>query len=142
MRFQNNVTDKKVAEAIKIADALLLGQNKLHEELKQKHDWKYDQIKDGYEVAFQLFKLRAPIQVFTYKPLNPWTSAIGYFDGKAIHINIRKLPGMTVKSIVGNLLHEYSHYCGFTHGNNYKTKEKCLYSVPYFISENVHRWIQ
>lgn len=142
MRFKNNTIFKEIDTAIAMAESLLQFESILDEHVSLKHDWKYDRITSGKSVSNNLIgTLRNPIHVFTYKPFNPWTKAIGYFDGKAIHVNIRKLPGMTAKEIASNLIHEYAHYCGYTHGNNFKTKEKCLYSVPYFLSSNVERWL-
>lgn len=144
MRFRNNVIDKKVAEAIKDAERLLTFGSTMLAEVHNKNDWKYESG-NGFGIVIELMLAREPVNVFTYRPFNPWTSAIGYFDGKAIHINSRKLPRMSHVDIVSNLLHEFSHYCGFSHGTgptrNYKTKEKCLCSVPYFISENTGRWL-
>jgi predicted SprT family Zn-dependent metalloprotease len=107
-------------------------------DLTMKTDWKYGTKGD---VLKTLLQEREPIHLFTYRPWNPFTKAIGYFDGKDIHININKLPRLSNSDLVGLLLHEYAHYCGFTHGNNYKTEEKCLYSVPYYLSENVEKWL-
>lgn len=142
MKFLNMTTSKEIVDAIKLAEMLLVPYTSLFESVNRKDDWKFDHIQNGTEVSWNLcVKQRSPIPVFTYKPFNPFTKAIGYFDGKAIHINSRKLPFMTTVEITGMLLHEYAHYCGFTHGNNFKTDFKCKYSVPYFLSENASRWL-
>lgn len=142
MRFFNMTASKEVNDAVKLAGMQLLPYTKLFEAVSNKDDWKYDNIQNGSQVSWSLCVTeRKPLPVFTYKPFNPFTKAVGYFDGKAIHINSRKLPFMTTVEIASNLIHEYAHYCGFTHGSNYKTKEKCLYSVPYFLSENLSRWL-
>lgn len=140
MRFENNVLDKNVSRAVFCANSLLQHESILDEAVYLKNDWRYDDIALGSSVSFNLMSDKKPLPIYTYKPLNPWTKAIAYYDGKAIHFNIRKLSSLTVTEITGTLLHEYSHYCGFTHGSNWKTKEKCLYSVPYFLSENVSKW--
>lgn len=137
MRFVNNTYDVTVNRAIESACELLTLYSKMANDLTLKTDWKYGVRGD---VLKTLLIERKPIEIFTYRPWNPWTKAIGYFDGKAIHINIKRLP-MDTTDLTGLLLHEYSHYCGYTHGNNYKTEDKCLYSVPYFISENVEKWL-
>lgn len=144
MRFNDNSFSVRVREAIKNAEKLLSSDSKMIEEIRNKSDFKYDSG-GGEWVAWVLLKERPPIDVQTYKPKNPWTKAIGYFDGVSIHINSRKLPYMTIEDITANLCHEYAHYAGFHHGkgwgSNKKTLDKCLYSVPYFISENILKWI-
>jgi len=79
--------------------------------------------------------------IFFYKPFNVFSKAMGYSDGKAIYLNSRKFKDFSFNDLVGLLLHERLHMVGFSHGNNYKTAEKCLYSVNYFVSENIERWI-
>lgn len=140
MRFLNNVHDKKVAEAIKDAERILAADSIMYKELMNKHDWKYDSG-TSTEICLKLALVKNPLPVFTYKPFNPWTSAIGYFDGKAIHINSRKLPALSHRDVVANLVHEYAHYSGFKHGNNYPSKDKNLFSVPYYLSSNIARWL-
>jgi hypothetical protein len=72
---------------------------------------------------------REPINVYCYKPFYPFSKAIGYYDGEAIWINLRKMEVMGLNDLVGLFLHEYAHYCGYKHGNNYKSKDK-LFKVP------------
>lgn len=142
MRFENRTNHNLISLAISRADKLLEIGSVMTTEINQKTDWKYDKISIGTQVTYDLALKKYPtLRVFTYKPFNPWTSAIAYFDGNNVHFNIRKLPLLGVVQITGTLLHEYAHYCGFTHGNNFKTKEKCLYSVPYYLSENVSKWL-
>jgi hypothetical protein len=140
MRFRNCVIDPKVARAIAQAELMLNDGSALTQAIKAKNDFKYDSGPGDF-VALQLLKDREPISVFIYKEWKWWSKVIGYFDGKAIYINNRKLQYMTHESIVANLLHEYSHYCGFSHGNNYRTAHKGLYSVPYYISDNIKDFI-
>lgn len=139
MRFRNCVIDKDIAKAIIEANALLSEKSPMIEQIKLKNDFKYNSG-TGEEVAKKLLEKTEPVSVFIYRPWNKWTSALGYFDGKSIYVNVRKLP-MNHFDLVGLLLHEYSHYAGFNHANNYKTNEKVMFSVPYFISENVRDWI-
>lgn len=137
MRFINNTYDLEINRAIDNAEKLLTLYSKMANDLTLKNDWKYGVRGD---VLKTLLIERKPIEIYTYRPWNPWTKAIGYFDGKAIHINIKRLLMDTV-DLTGLLLHEYAHYCGYTHGNNYKTEDKCLYSVSYYLSENVEKWL-
>jgi hypothetical protein len=140
MRFRNNIIESKVNEAVKIANNLLNTGSALIEHISKKDDFQYNSG-NGIQIAMNLILVREPVNVYSYKSINPFTKAIGYFDGEAIWINLRKLPLLTKEDVIGLLLHEYAHYCGYKHGNNYKTEEKCKYSVPYFLSENVKRWI-
>lgn len=139
-RFQNNVIDKKIADAIKDAERVLAANSPMYKELIEKHDWKYNSG-TSEEICVKLALAKNPLPVFVYKPWNPWTSAIGYFDGKAVYINSRKLPEMSQRDIAANLIHEYAHYSGFTHGNNYPSQDKSLCSVPYYLSQNISRWL-
>ena len=140
LRFENMTTQSKISAAIEIADRLLNTNSKMLEEIAFKNDFKYNSGL-GVKVANALYGVRPAIKVFTYKPFYRWSAAIGYFDGESIHVNIRKLPDMSVVDVAANLLHEYAHYCGFSHGNNFPSEEKNRSSVPYFISNGVSRWL-
>lgn len=140
MRFLNLSGKRELEIAANEATRLLHPSSSMMRELIQKNDWKYNSG-PGSDVVAKLAAPRPAIEVFTYRPVNPWTSALGYFDGRRIHVNIRKLPTLSAIDLIGLMLHEWSHYCGLSHGNNFKTQEKCLYSVPYFASENVERWL-
>lgn len=137
MKFKNCVIHPEVAFAIKQVEKLLTKESTMIKELSGKKDWKFGSI----DVVYKLLMDKEPVSVFTYKPWNPFTKAVGYFDGKAIYINVKALEKFDFAQICGLLLHEYSHYCEFNHGNNYKTEEKCLYSVPYYLSENITKWV-
>ena len=137
MKFKNCVIDNKVAHAIRQAEELLRKDSTMIKELSGKKDFKFESV----DVVYKLLMDKDPVSVFTYKSWNPFTKAIGYFDGKAIFLNVKFLEKFDFSQVCGTLLHEYAHYCGFKHGNNFKTEEKCLYSVPYFLSENVTKWI-
>jgi hypothetical protein len=139
MRFRNCVIDKDIASAIVEANRLLSVNSPMIDELKLKNDFKYASG-SGEEVVKKLLAPTEPVSVFIYRPWNKWSSALGYFDGKSIFVNVRKLP-INRADLVGLLCHEFAHYAGFNHGNNYKTNDKILFSVPYFISENVRKWI-
>lgn len=140
IRFQVNVIGKEVIDAAREAEGLLDPNSAMMNDIFLKTDWKYDSGK-GVDIRDNLLKEREAIKIFTYRPVNPWTRAIGYFDGKAIHINIRKLPGMKHSDLVGLLLHEYAHYCGYKHGNNWPSADKKLHSVPYWLSSNVEKYL-
>ncbi len=140
MRFNNKIVNPKLDEACKIADDLLQTGSKMIEEVSKKNDFKYDSGM-GMFIALNLIRVREPIKINSYKPFYPFTKALGYFDGEAIWINIRKMEVLAVNDLVGLLLHEYAHYCGYKHGNNFKSKDKCITSVPYFLSENIAKWI-
>jgi hypothetical protein len=65
---------------------------------------------------------------------------------KAQHcLNINKAELMAItdptRMATKEICHEYGHLCGFGHGNNYKTNYKCEWSLPYYLSENVSRWL-
>lgn len=140
-RFKNNTIHAKIDEAIRDAEALLDPRSPMVFEIYTKFDFEFNSGHPVQIISKLLASKEPVVNIFTYRPFNPWTSAIGYFDGKDIHINVRKLPYLSHVDLVANLCHEYAHACGFTHGNNYKTEYKCKHSVPYFISENVGRWL-
>lgn len=117
------------------AEKLLDEGSELLKAIYAKNDWKYGESL-GQLVVFKILNCDSIAEVRFYRSFNPWSRVVGYAKGGKIYINERK--ASDYKTIVGNLVHEYMHVVGFTHGNNYKTKDKCLYSVPYFASE----WIR
>jgi hypothetical protein len=137
MRFINCTKSNEVKHAIKQVEKLLTAESTMIKELYAKTDWKYG----SENVVIKLLEDKEPISVFTYRPWNPFTKAVGYFDGKAIHISVKALESFDFERLCGLLLHEYAHYCGFNHANNFKSKEKSLYSVPYYLSDNITKWI-
>lgn len=139
-RFYINVINDKVKDAAIVAERLLHYESNMMKELRLKNDWKYNSG-SGEEVYQSFAKSDKVVPVFFYKTFNPWSSVLGYFDGKAIYINSRKINQLEHSDLVGLLLHEYGHAVGFTHGNNYKTEDKIKFSVPYYISENINKWI-
>lgn len=140
MRFRNNIINLKVNEAAKIASMILESNSSLIKEIKNKNDFKFNSG-TGEEISQNLLFQREPINIYCYKPFYPFSKAIGYYDGESIWINLRKMEAMDISDLVGLLLHEYAHYCGYKHGTNYKSKYKCLYSVPYYLSENIKLWL-
>jgi hypothetical protein len=122
----------------------LLGYNTvMMVELLGKMDWKYNSG-TGLAVHDSLLKERDVINVYVAPSKN--TKAVAYFQNGNIYIYQSYLDSCTTPELVGTLLHEYAHYCGFNHNSsfgtsNFKTKAKCLYSVPYYLSENVSRWV-
>lgn len=139
-RFQNQTNQSKISDAIVIAESLLVYNSKMLVDVSKKNDFKFESGK-GVEVSLALYASQSIVNVYTYKPFNRWTSAIGYSDGKDIFVNIRKLPERSVLDVAANLLHEFAHHAGFKHGNNFKTQEKVDFSVPYYLSENILKWI-
>jgi hypothetical protein len=139
-RFKNQTIEGKITEAISIAESLLEPTSLMIKEISQKTDFRFNSG-SGSDVVMRLVYPKELIPIFTYRPFNIFTRAVGYFDGQAIHVNIRKLPVMSVIEVAANCLHEYSHYCGFIHGSNWYSEEKGRYSVPYFISNNIKRWL-
>lgn len=140
MRFENRTLNNSIGFAITTASELLNANSKLMSELFYKNDWKYNSG-TGIDVFYKITGSAKIAPIFFYKPFNPFTKAMGYSDGKAIYLNSRKFNDFSFNDLVGLLCHEYLHMVGFSHGSNYKTSEKCLYSVNYFVSENVGKWI-
>lgn len=140
MRFRNCIISNEIDHAVKQVEKLLTPESTMIKELIGKDDFKYD-AKYGADVVNKLLEYRDPINVYSYKPINPFTSAVGYFNGKAIYINVKALSTFDFEKFCGLLLHEYAHYCGFKHGNNFPSQDKNNHSVPYFLSSNITRWI-
>jgi hypothetical protein len=140
MRFINKTLNPKVTDAIYLANNLLASESKLITDIRYKNDWKYNTPANFID---ELLKVRPPISVFFYRSFNPFTKVLGYYQSGQININVKKvsLESFATEDLVGLLLHEYAHYCGFTHGNNYKTQDKVMYSVPYYLSENIKNWL-
>jgi hypothetical protein len=139
-RFIVNIIDKRMIEAVADAERILTPGSALYHAIIKKTDWAFNSG-TGAEICMKLASPTKVCPIFTYRPKWPWSSAIAYYQKGAIHFNIYKLPDMSHSEIVATLCHEYSHHVGFGHGNNYKTKEKILHSVPYYISENISDWL-
>lgn len=139
IRYHNMTTDDSVKRALLQATLLLNDGSVMMQDLVKKADWKYGVLGPG-DVYRKLFvEEHTPVAVRYYKPWNPFTKAVGYYQNNVLNINSRVKWDHT--SLVGLMLHEYAHHAGFHHGNNYKTQDKCLYSVPYYLSENAGKWI-
>jgi hypothetical protein len=139
-RFYVNVINDKIKSAALDAEKLLNSDSKMMKEIKLKNDFKYNSGL-GEEIYDKFASTTKVVPVFTYRPKWIFSKAIGYFDGESIHINTRKLPDLSHADIVGLLCHEYSHAVGYSHGNNFPSEEKSKFSVPYFISDNVEKWL-
>jgi hypothetical protein len=145
-RFINMTHHGVISRAIQEANKLLDPISPMILEVSEKDDWKYNSG-SGSEVASRLAAPVAPVEVYTYRPRNSRTSAISGYEHGKISLNIYKLDKLTDLVIIANLVHEYAHYRGFNHGTgifrNYKTKHKCLYSVPYYLSEGIRagKWL-
>lgn len=142
-RFRNCIISSEVGSAIRVAEKLLSPESKMIQELESnKASFKYNTPENFIEL---LLKKKEIINVYTYRPYNIWSKVIGHYSDGKIYLNLRKLPSMGHIDLVGFLLHEYAHYSGLHHGTgptrNYITKDKLLYSVPYYLSENVAKWI-
>jgi hypothetical protein len=144
-RFRNCIIDIGLNDKIKKADYLLQAGSVMIKEISDKDDFKYDSGL-GVEVALRLIAAREKVNIYTYRPWRKSSKVIGYYNKGNVYFNLYKLPDLSLNDFVGTLLHEYAHHCGFHHNSafgtsNYKTKDKVLYSVPYFLSENVEKWL-
>jgi len=137
MKFINKTNYPIVSDAIKKAEELLTLTSPMMDSIS-KHEFKYDSGSSANVVNKLLSGGSVEVEVYT-----PWrfSKAVGMFDGKKISISTRALNWMKLEDVVGLLLHEYSHFVGFTHGNNYPSRDKDLYSVPYYISSNIKLWL-
>lgn len=143
-RFIINAIDQKLLEAVIRAEALLDPKSALMMAVKQKNDWKYN-AGTGDAVYQRLISQASLVPVFVVAPKRK-TSAVGYFQNGKIFIYTTYLETATVEELVATLLHEWAHHQGFNHSSafgtsNFKTKHKCLYSVPYWLSENAKNYL-
>lgn len=133
--FQNNIVGyDNILEAIKLAESFLVRDSALMTEILYKSDWKY-RTPPMPMLAQMLFAEKETIKLFTYRPFWPYSKAIAYYKNNTINFNIYKLYKLSVKEIAATLVHEKMHQLGFSHGSNRITKDKLIYSVPYFASE-------
>ena len=140
MRFQVNIISKEVKAAAILAEGLFDYQSAMMHELAEKDDFKYG-AGFGWQVVAKIRAYDKTIPVFSYRPWYVFSKAIGYSDKRGIHINLNKLKSMSPEDIVSWLVHEASHQVGFTHSSNYPSEFKNNFSVPYFLSSNVERWL-
>jgi hypothetical protein len=139
-RFENRTCETKLNVLINKANGLLSLHSVMLEDVLNKNDFKYNSG-DGARVFNHLITCDKVAPVFFYKPKWIWSKAMGYSDGKAIHLNSRKFGSFSEADIIGLLIHEYSHIAGFSHGSNYPSEEKNKFSVPYFLSSNIEKWL-
>ena len=144
VKFENITGSARVQIAALNASRLLSPESSMVTELRAKNDWAYG-VKSGEQVYQKIKACDKVLPIYIYRPWNIFTRAIGYFDGKAIHLNKYKLKSLSITQIKGLLCHEWLHAAGFNHGTgwraNYKTKHKVNHSVPYYVSENIGRWL-
>jgi hypothetical protein len=143
-RFINNSTNRLISEYIQDATTLLLPNSIMLAEIKDKNDWKYGSG-NGLNVAVKLMQAGNAVPVYVV-PKTRDTSAVAYFQNGKTYLYADYVASASPSNVVGTLLHEYAHHQGFNHfsafgTSNYKTKAKCLYSVPYYLSENAWRWL-
>jgi len=140
--FINCTLNQNINHGIFVANKLLNPASLMIIELKDKKDWKYDTPENFIDL---LTSFKEQINVLTYSPVYPWSKTIAYYQRGAIHFNLRKMPSLGSIDIAGTLIHELCHHVGIHHGTgktrNFKTKDKSLYSVPYYISDNIYNWV-
>ena len=140
-RFENRTLDKNINAVIIKANELLKNGSPMMLEILHKNDFKYDSG-SGAVVFSKISNCEKVAPIFFYKPKNPFTRAMGYSDGKAIYLNSRKFKSFSHADLVGLLIHEACHLLfGFSHGSNSPSEEKNKFSVPYFMSSNISKWI-
>ncbi len=140
-RFTLQAINQNLVKAKEIAESLLTANSKMMTDLAYKSDWAYPPIYSGQALVNLLIQEREPVAITTYRPWYWRSPVIAYHQSGVIHFNDRKFYQLDHISMTGTLLHEYAHYCGLSHGNNYKTNHKVQFSVPYYISENIKLWI-
>ncbi len=142
MIFINKTGSEKIDRAIEFVDLLLKGCIDPKYFMERILEKQFTYIEYGQGVFKTLIDTRVkaetnPIDILPYKPKWPWSKAIGYSDGKNIYVNMRKIDALTVADYVGNLVHEFCHVAGFSHGDNYKKGKEN--SVPYWCGELAKR---
>ncbi len=148
MRFINKANNENISEACKIAhDLIEFRESKLHRAISEKV-FKWARNNDekafigGHDASARLRNGPMNIAVKPYRPGWRFSRAIAMTKGGGvIFFNEYKLNKLSVIDIASTLCHEYSHECGFSHGGNLKTKYKCEWSLPYYLSENVSKWL-
>lgn len=150
IRFINKTGIEKIDFAIADADRLLAPESKMMIDVFNKRDWKYDSGNSSV-ICYRLsMENQIPMLIGTYAPRYRNSKAIGSYSRGVLEYNKYMLPFLDHVELVGNLVHEWAHHCGFHHRDpgiwgkirqNYKTENKVKYSVPYWLSENVERWL-
>lgn len=137
MKFKNMTARTIITDAIAIAEAHLTPDSYIMTLVANKNDWKYGVKETGKEIVKKLCEdPKEPVKVFTYKPWWRFSKAIGFFDGKSIHINLYRMSD-DPHEIAKNLAHEFCHFKNYNHGSNYPSKDKDQFSLPYFVSSNL-----
>lgn len=145
IRFSNETGFLKVSMAAAVVSELLTEKSPLIQEVKFKK-FKYGSG-TGYSVAENLLSLSGLVDIKLYYPRYKNSNAIGHFSEGNIFLNAYRAEGLMMNDLIGFILHELAHKLGYHHKswiwflNNRKTKDKCEFSVPYFLSENVERWV-
>jgi hypothetical protein len=139
-RFENRTCETKLNALINKANELLHHESKMMREISWKNDFKYNSG-DAQAVFLKFLTCDKVAPIFFYKPKNPFTKALGYSKNGEIYLNSKKFNYFTEIDIIGLLVHEYAHVAGFSHGSNYPSSEKNNFSVPYFLSSNIKKWI-
>jgi hypothetical protein len=89
-------------------------------------------------VLNNVFRSDVELEIKLYRPKNPFSAAIGYTaGGNAIYINERKLHTLTYLDYAGNIAHEFCHFAGYAHGDNYinaAKKKSVPYAIGYLVS--------
>ena len=140
-RFHNNVINKEIPKAIADAEMLLHPHSPMMNELREKQDFAFNSG-TGEEVYMKIVNCKVIAPIFTYRPLWRFTSALGYSGKGAIHLNIYKIDKLDHASLVGLCCHEWLHIGpNFSHGSNFPSEFKNKYSVNYFVSSNIKKWL-
>lgn len=143
-RFRNCIINKDIPFAIDVAENLLKENSEMIKEVSNKLDFLYNSG-SGFQVSNNLLSDREPVNIFSYRPWKK-SKAIGYYQNGSIYVSVYFLENLNFPALIGFLLHEYAHHCGYNHyssfgTSNYKTNHKVNHSVPYFLSENVGKWL-
>jgi hypothetical protein len=138
-RFENMTTNMELNALINKANELLHTDSAMMETLRLKNDFKYDSG-DGAKVFCKIANCDKVAPIFFYKPKWRFSRAMGYSDGKAIHLNSYKFNSFSDSDIIGLLCHEWLHFL-FSHGGNYPSAHKNNFSVNYFVSSSIKEWL-
>ena len=87
----------------------------------------------GMKYSYVVKNSSIEISVKSYRTRNPFSSVVGYFDGKTIWVNTRKID-MPLEDRTANIWHELSHAMGWQHKGN-RVTEFNLKTVPYLGSK-------
>lgn len=144
-RFDNRTLNTDfINQAITKANELLHHDSAMMKELLIKNDFRFNSG-TGYQVCEKIGNCTKVAPIFFYKPKWRWSKAIGYSSNGEIYLNSYKFKSLTLADLVANFCHEYCHIAGFNHGTgttaNYPSEEKNKFSVPYFVSSNISKWI-